>query len=139
MTPFVWALLTAFVWGFVPIIEKMGLLKMAPMVGLFYRSLGVVLGIAILFAFEGKNIRASFGDFHPGMLYLVAGGLLASVVGQVFFYFALKSGEASKVVPLAAAYPLVTFVLGMIFLGEKVTAMKAAGMGFVVLGIFFLK
>lgn len=139
MTPFLWALLTAFIWGFVPIIEKLGLAKIEPMVGLFYRCLGVVVGIFLLLAFESKDIRASLGALHPGMIYLVVGGFLASVAGQFCFYFALKSGEASKVVPLAAAYPLIAFVLGLFFLGEKITSAKVIGIVLVILGVVFLK
>jgi len=139
MTPFMWALLTAITWGFVPIIEKMGLAKISPMIGLFYRCLGVVIGIVLLLAIENKAIRQSFSALHPGMLLLIGGGFLASVVGQIFFYMGLKNGESSQVVPLAASYPLVTFILAAILLGEKVTISKIVGLVFIVLGIFFLK
>ena len=139
MSPFFWALLTAFIWGFVPILEKLGLAKLSPMVGLFYRSLGVVVGIFILWAMENKNIRASFAGLHSGMLYLILGGFMASVLGQICFYCALKKGEASQVVPLAAAYPLMTLILGILFLSEKVTAAKIAGIVLVVAGVFLLQ
>lgn len=139
MNPFTWALLTALVWGFVPVIEKFGLAKVAPLVGLFYRSLGVIVGIILLWAFQSKDIRASFSSFHPGLLYLMGGGLLASVIGQICFYFALKNGEASRVVPLAAAYPLITFILGLIFLGEKITWAKVIGILCIIAGVGFLK
>ena len=75
-----------------------------------------------------------------GLVVLVLlGGFLASVVGQVFFYHALKTGESSKVVPLAATYPLVSFILGVILLGEKVTFAKTGGIIFILLGVFLLK
>ena len=139
MNPFFWALLCSLTWGLVPLIEKFGLLKLSPMVGLFYRCLGVIIGLVFLFLWENRAIRESVNHLHPGMLYLAVGGLLASVVGQIFFYLALKDGEASMVVPIAASYPLVTFILGVLILGEKITWAKVAGMAFVVLGIFFLK
>jgi bacterial/archaeal transporter family protein len=139
MTPFTWALLTAITWGFVPVIEKLGLVKLNPMVGLFYRCLGVIFGIVFLLLLKGQEIRSSFAQLHGGMALLIGGGFLASVVGQIFFYNALKAGEASKVVPLAAAYPLVSFILGVLFLSEKVSAAKITGLFLIVLGIFFLK
>lgn len=139
MNSFSWALLTALTWGCVPVIEKLGLLKISPVIGLFYRCLGVVLGITLLTLLKGKEIRASFHDVHPAMLFLVLGGLLASVLGQLFFYNALKTGEASQVVPLAAAYPIITFILGVAFLGEKFTLAKLGGLVLIMVGTFFLK
>ena len=41
MGAFEWALLTAFVWGMVPAIEKFALIKIDPFVGLFFRCFGV--------------------------------------------------------------------------------------------------
>lgn len=139
MNPFFWALLTAVTWGLVPVIEKLGLMRLSPVVGLFYRCLGVIIGIVLLLAFKGSAIRASLQELHLGMVFLVCGGFLASVVGQIFFYNALKTGEASRVVPLAAAYPLVSFLLGVVFLSEKVTWAKVCGISFIILGVVFLK
>ena len=139
MSAFVWAVLTAVVWGCVPVIEKTGLLKLDPVAGLFYRSLGVIIGIVILVSFKWAAIRSSFGGAAHGWLFLVLGGFLASFVGQMFFYNALKRGEASTVVPIAAAYPLLSFVLGVIFLGESFTIAKAGGVACVLAGIFLLK
>ncbi len=57
----------------------------------------------------------------------------------MFFYRALKFGEASKVVPLAAIYPLVSFLLALLFLGERFTVTKLFGISFVLLGVAFLR
>jgi bacterial/archaeal transporter family protein len=139
MKTFYWAILTALVWGFVPIIEKIGLNKIDPLVGLFYRSLGILLGIGILVVFKTSAIKASIASCPQGWLYLMTGGFLASFVGQILFYHALKSGEASKVVAIAASYPLLSFVLGVLILGEKITVAKACGVLSILVGVFFLK
>jgi len=139
MNSFIWAILCALVWGIVPLFEKMGLVKIDPMVGLFYRCLGVIVGIVLLFIFFNQPIKQSMTQLHPGMFFLVLGGFMASVVGQVCFYHALKTGEMSKVVPIAATYPLVSFILGIIFWGEKFTLVKGGGILFVILGVMLLK
>jgi len=139
MNAYYWALLTALIWGCVPLMEKMGLHKVEPMVGMFYRCLGVIIGIVILLVFYGKAIRNSLAALHPTMLWLVGGGFLASVVGQICFYHALKTGEASRVVPIGATYPLVSFILGVLLLGEKFTLAKAGGIGCVLAGVMLLK
>ena len=138
MNSFIWAVLTALTWGCVPLIEKMGLMKVEPLVGLFYRSLGVIVGITVLIIFKGPAIKNSFAHLQDGMAYLILGGFLASFVGQIFFYSALKSGEASKVVPISGAYPLVSFILGILFLSEKVTLAKISGVGLVLIGVVLL-
>ncbi|MCX5681531.1 MAG: hypothetical protein NT079_04550 [Candidatus Omnitrophica bacterium] len=48
MNSFLWAILTACIWGVVPILEKLGLTNISSSIGLFYRSLGVVLVLIFL-------------------------------------------------------------------------------------------
>ncbi|MCK5214018.1 MAG: EamA family transporter [Candidatus Omnitrophica bacterium] len=139
MTPYFWALLTALTWGCVPLIEKIGLAKLPPMIGLFYRSLGIIIGIAVLLIVKGEAIRSSFKEIHSGMFFLILGGFMASFIGQIFFYHSLKSGDASKVVPIGATYPLISFLLGILFLGEKFTLAKGGGMALIILGVVLLK
>ena len=67
--------------------------------------------------------------------------LLAAVcvVGAlIFFYLALESGEASKLVPISAAYPAVTLVLSAIFLAEDVSLVKVGGLVMVIGGVVVL-
>lgn len=139
MKPFYWALLTAVVWGCVPILEKLGLEKVPVLPGLFYRSLGVFFGASVLLIFMFPQIKEVFSA-HPGSWpYLVFGGFLASFVGQICFYHALKHGEASWVVPVAGTYPLVSFILGVLFLSEQVTVAKIGGLSCIIFGIFLLR
>ena len=42
-------------------------------------------------------------------------------------------------VPVAAMYPLVAFLLALIFLGEKITLTKTLGLCFVLLGVVLLR
>ena len=139
MKPFYFALLSALVWGFAPIVEKIGLSKIPAVPGLFFRSLGVFAGAVILWLWKSKEIAPLLGNFPQGWGWLVFGGFLASIVGQIFFYQALKNGDVSMVVPVGASYPLITFILGIIFLGEKFTLTKAGGLLLVILGVLFLK
>ena len=139
MKPFYWALTAALVWGFAPIIEKIGLAKIPVFMGLFYRCLGVALGAVILALWKWDALKQAVVAPPQGWGFLLLGGFLASVVGQICFYHALKDGEASVVVPLGASYPLVSFLLGLMFLGEKVTFAKAGGLFFVLLGVILLR
>lgn len=139
MKSFYFALMTAIVWGIVPILEKMGLTRIAPLAGILVRSCGVIIGVSILALFNNNALKSALKAEPRTLLFLMLGGFMASILGQIFFYNALKAGEASKVVPVAGIYPLVSFLLGIVFLGESFTAMKLAGVTFVILGLFFLR
>lgn len=139
MKAFYFALMTAVVWGVVPVLEKMGLARIAPLSGLLIRSWGVIIGAILLSVFNKQAFRTALNAEPRTIFFLVLGGLMASIVGQIFFYNALKIGEASKVVPISGTYPLFAFLLGVIFLGEGLTVMKAAGVTFVILGLFLLR
>ncbi len=139
MKAYYFALLTAIVWGIVPIMEKMGLARITPMAGIFIRSCGVIVGISVLAVFNGEAIKVAMKADPKTIFLLAAGGFMASILGQIFFYNALKIGEASKLVPIAGTYPLFAFLLGVIFLGEGLTMAKAGGVMFVILGLFMLR
>ncbi len=139
MKPYYWAILTALTWGLAPILEKLGLAKIPVWPGLFFRTMGVFVGCFLLVLFKFDEIKQGICSLPSGWYYLLAGGLCASIVGQIFFYNALKTGEASKMIPLAGAYPLLSFILGLIVFKEHLTLAKALGVGCVVLGVFLLR
>ena len=133
MNGFYFAIITAVVWGIVPIMEKMGLASIMPLSGLLIRSCGVIIGAVVLAVFNREVVSLALKADIKTVLFL------ASILGQIFFYNALKTGEASKIVPIAGTYPLVSFLIGIIFLGESFTFVKAAGVMFVIAGLFLLR
>src|SRR3989338_8902234 len=100
MSAFLWALLTAAIWGVVPLLEKLGLGSTSPAVGVMVRSFGVVVGL-LLFGWLWSPWSALRSVSWSSILLLGGGGLLASFVGQLAFYHALKSGAISQVTPVA--------------------------------------
>jgi bacterial/archaeal transporter family protein len=73
----------------------------------------------------------------PGTVAAVASGVLASTA-LVVFYIALRSGDASRVVPLTSAYPVVTLILSALVLAERITVLRGAGALIVVCGVVLL-
>ena len=138
MNSVIWALLAAGIWGVVPLLEKLGLEGVKPMAGLFYRCIGVLMGLVILMIFMVKpdEIRS----IRPrSIVLLLAGGFLASFVAQICFYNSLKHGEVSRIVPISGSYPFVAFILGITILGEAVTGIKLAGAVLIISGIWILR
>ncbi len=138
MTAYYLALLTALLWGIVPILEKVGLRQAPPLAGLAVRSAGVILGLLFLLIFSPP--WPELAKMPPKTIVcLLSAGLLASFIAQIAFYHALKVGQVSMVVPISGSYPLIAFILGILILGEKLTLAKTFGAAFVIAGIFLLK
>ena len=138
MEAFLLALLTAFIWGFVPFLEKVGLSSVEPTAAFLVRCSGVFLGVVITIAFTPQ--LPSLGKMGiKSIFFLALAGILAGFVAQIVFYKALKTGEISRVIPIASCSPLFTFLLGWIFLGEDVTLPKVMGILLIVGGILLLK
>jgi transporter family protein len=49
------------------------------------------------------------------------------VAAIIPFYLALGTGKAAIIVPLTALYPVVTLMLSLLILQEKVTLLQAVG------------
>ena len=95
MTAFFWALLTACIWGVVPLMEKIGLGTNTPTAGVMVRSLGIVVGL-IVFGWLWSPWAALRTMSWPSIVLLASGGLLASFIGQMAFYHALKPARFPK-------------------------------------------
>ncbi len=138
MTAFLWALLTAGIWGVVPLMEKVGLGSGSPTAAVVVRSFGVMAGL-LVFGWTLAPVTALRSLSWLSVLLLMSGGFLASFVGQLAFYHALRSGAISQVTPVAGAYPLVAALLGWWVLREPLTLPRLAGVLLVVAGVFLLR
>ena len=138
MSAFLWAVVTACIWGVVPLMEKIGLGQAPATVGVMVRSLGVMAGL-LVFGWVWSPWAALQSLRWSSILLLTSGGFLASFVGQLVFYQALRSGAISQVTPVAGAYPLVAALLGWIVLREPLTMTRGVGVVCVVIGVLLLR
>ena len=138
MTAFWWALLTAAIWGIVPLMEKIGLGNVPATTGVMVRSVGVVLGL-LFFSWLWNPWASVRALSWSSLLLLAGGGLLASFIGQLAFYQALKTGALSQITPVAGTYPLVAAVLGWLVLREPLTLTRVAGVACIILGVILLR
>lgn len=133
------AILTAFIWGLAPVFEKIGLSgKIEPYVAVVVRTIPIVI-VSFLGLFFMGRIGSLSQLATKDVIFVAIGGLLAGFLGQITIYSALKTGEASVVVPIAATYPLVAMTVAVLFLGEPITWQKVAGVVLVVCGVLLLK
>lgn len=124
--------------GLAPIFGKFGLKNVDPAVALSIRSFfisAIMLGWLML----NRDINPVTNISLGGWIFIALEGLCAALLGQLFYYYALKSGDASMVVPLIASFPLFTFIIASIFLGDKVTVTKIAGLGLIIMGVVLIR
>jgi transporter family protein len=140
MSAFGWALLAAACWGLAPLLEKAGLRgAIDPVAGVVARTVGVLIGLMLFLPLAPRTWTQARALPPRVWLLLGLGGLLASIIGQICFYRALKTGEVSRVVPVGASYPVIACLLGIFVLREPLTAAKAVGIGLVVAGTLLLR
>jgi transporter family protein len=131
-------IVTTLLWGATPILEKIGLAKVDPLVGVTIRSAIVTVGLLIITFLMGKG-RALTELDGKSILLFGASGVMAGLLGMWTYYTALKMESTSKIVPIAACYPLVTALLSTLVLKEGVTFPRIIGTALIVLGILLVK
>ena len=131
-------ILTAFLWGTTPVLEKIGLAKTDPITGVTIRSLTVTIALLLYLVFAGK-IKAVFQTDPKTIAIFSLTGILAGLLGMVTYFFALKKGATSQIVPIAATYPLITAILSVLILGEHVTPLRLIGTVFIITGIWMVQ
>ena len=133
------ALLAMLFWGLAPLLGKMGLGPgVSPLAALTLRSVVVSLLLLAVVTFQGQ--WAALGQIPMrNMLLLALEGLLAALLGQLAYYYALKLDEVGRVTPVAAAFPLVAMLLGILLFGEELTVSKVGGAVLIVAGVALLK
>jgi uncharacterized membrane protein len=89
-------------------------------------TLGVVPIALLLIA--SPNFSKRTGSLPLGILFGVLTGLCGSVGNLALFASLNKGGDASTVLPLSGVYPLVTVVLAVIILRERLNGVQLFGM-----------
>jgi len=136
--PYILAITTLIFWGIAPIFGKLGLAKISPYTALAIRSFVVAFIMIIILLIRG-DFKELFQVDLKSAIFIGLEGIFASLIGHFAYYYALKLGETSKVVPIAGAYFLITVLAAVIFLSEKITLIKGAGIVLILGGVFLLR
>jgi drug/metabolite transporter (DMT)-like permease len=97
-------------------------------------TLGLI-PVMLVLGFSRKPTAS--GNRRRGILTALLAGAL-TCAGNVAYYHALNSGgKAATVVPLTALYPLVTIVLAVLLLRERLNAIQVGGLVLSLVAIYF--
>ena len=130
--------MTAFLFGLAPIFGKLGLEGVNPALALCIRSF-IISGIMLCWLILNKDVNPLLDVSMKSWGLIALEGICAALLGQLFYYYALKSGEPSVVVPIIAIFPLFTFIIATLFLGDKISLTKVGGVVCIVFGVILLR
>lgn len=130
------AFLSAFFAGMTSILAKCGIKKTDSNVATFIRTL-VVLPLSLFMALI-VNPNFSLGAVSSKTLvFLVLSGL-STGASWLCYFRALSKGDINKVVPIDKSSTVLTIILAVIFLGERVTVYKTLGVVFIAIGTLLM-
>ena len=119
MTWFVYALLSAFFGALTAILAKIGIKNVDSNLATAIRTVVVLLfAWGIVFAQGTTQQLSKISQFS--LLFLILSGI-ATGLSWLFYFHALQIGKASQVSPIDKLSLVITIVLAILFLKEKVT------------------
>lgn len=124
-------------WGIAPIFAKIGLQNVNPLAGLALRTMlaaSLIVGWVVL---DGTIANVKSIPFSSWLIIGIE-AILATLIGDLAYFAAIKKGDVSLVTIIMSSSPLVTILCAAIFLGEHITFQRLAGAALVVLGIVLI-
>lgn len=134
MFAYLMAIIAAVCWGLAPVAAKLALHQASPLIGMGVRSV-IAAGIMMVWLLASGDLQLVMHIGPRTAKWLVIEALLATVVGDAFYFYALKHGQASHVSLIMSASPLVTLLCAELLLHEPLTQAKLIGAALVMGGL----
>ncbi len=130
------ALLAAFMWGIAGILVRVALVQLQPTTGTvisLFAGFTMTMGLAVAFHPE------AFASLTVGLLASFAFyGLLNFPLGRFFNYSSIRLLGVSRATPIFSAAPLVSMILAVTLLGERLTLPLVIGALAVMAGVILI-
>jgi len=134
---FILAVLGTFCWGLAPLFGKLGLSQVNPLTALVLRTF-----LTAVMLTGWLTITGGFGEFRyvPAKiwLFITFEALLATVLGDLAYFSALKFGNINDVTMIMSTSPMVTLILSHLFLDEQVYPYQIMGALLIVAGLILV-
>jgi bacterial/archaeal transporter family protein len=136
-----WSLATIVLWGTWGLVSKIA----SAGVDAYANQLLYTAGILPLLAFAAWTVwkrRGVAGERREGrrigVFWAFLTGILGGVGNLAFFQALVKGGNASVVAPVTALFPVVTVLLALIFLKERLGGVQWLGLALAFVAIYLL-
>jgi bacterial/archaeal transporter family protein len=139
--PYAWlifALLSAIFAALVAIFGKIGLASIDTNTATAVRAVIMSIFLFAVIFMEGKinQLQTVFSN-HKAMLFIVLSGI-AGALSWLFYFLALKRGTIYQVVSIDRLSIVFAVLLAIVVLGEKISFIKAAGVGIMLIGAIII-
>ncbi|MEW6227989.1 MAG: EamA family transporter [Bacillota bacterium] len=131
------SLFAALCWGIAPVFGKIGLAKVDPVAGLCLRTL-IASGIVTGWLLVSGGLRVIETVSGRAWAFIAVEAVLATLVGDLAYYAALKWGGAAQVSLVMSTAPLFTLLVAVGYLQETATWAQVIGAVFIVCGLFLV-
>lgn len=134
-----WSLATIVLWGAWGLVSKVA----SDGVDVYVNQLLYTVGLAPLMIFVGWTVwrrspRETAHQRRKGVFWAFLTGILGGLGNLAFFQALVKGGEASIVAPVTALFPMVTVLLAVLFLKERIGRTQWAGLALAFVAIYLL-
>ncbi len=131
------ALLVASVWGITPIFEKLSLERASPLTVITLRFMFTATCFVVYSVVTGGYKEFGSVDGRT-LLYIILAALFGGIIGLLLFFTALKQDFTTKIVPIAATFPLFTALYAFMFLKEHISSPRLVGIILIVIGLILV-
>lgn len=134
-----WALVTIVLWGTWGLVSKIASEGVDAYVNQLLFTVGIMpLMVFVAWTVHRQGARESREARRQGIFWAFLTGILGGV-GNIFFFQALvKGGKASIVAPVTALYPMITVLLALVFLKERLGRLQWIGLLLAFVAIYLL-
>lgn len=133
-----WSLLTIVLWGTWGLVSKVA----SGGIDAYMNQLLYTAGLAPLMVFVGVSVHREGGEKNgqrrSGVFWAFLTGILGGVGNIAFFQALVKGGKASVVAPVTALFPMVTVLLALVLLKEKLGRTQWLGLALAFAAIYML-
>jgi transporter family protein len=114
------------------------MLRMDPWMGLAMRSfiISLIMGIWVIVT---GHIHQLFRTELSAWGLICAEGILASLVGHLAYFYAIKYGMISRVIPITSAFPLIALLGGLFLFSERISWDRLVGAIMIIVGIIIIR
>jgi transporter family protein len=131
-----WALVSAAFAALTAIFAKLGIAGINSDFATFIRTLVIIAALCLFLTISGQWQKTS--DISAkSWVFLVLSGL-ATGASWIAYFRALKIGDAARVAPVDKLSIIMVAIFGVLFLGEKLSAINWAGVVLIAGGVILL-
>jgi transporter family protein len=121
----IYAVFTVLAWGVWGFCSKVASNYTRPRQTLLFQAVGVMGFALLVLALEHFRVEWSAAGFG----WSFAAGFV-NFIGFLAFFAAVERGKVSTVISLSSLYPVVTIVLSLLFLHERISKREGLGIAF---------